>query len=221
MIARQIKICGPSIMIVIFACELALAQAGGVATTYVGPAIDRNIFREGEVRRLDARFQNWRVLCDEVPRLRQRFCSLFGEVRDRGGRAVAEIIVTTSEDGRPAAVLRLPYGTALRQGVQISPMQPTTQAQAKGKAPGAPSQDVKLVLVDCSGRGCMTLWPLSRSEIGALNAGGNLRVRFSTIQPAANLWSIERLEPFFVPVEAVIAGAGFADGVKASLVPGH
>jgi invasion protein IalB len=215
MIARSMQIIAFATLAASFS-ESALGQAAGAPSSYVGPAIDRDAFREGEVRRLEGSFQNWRVVCDEVPRLRQRFCSMFGEGRDQDGRSAATIVVTTSEEGRPAAVLRLPHGLALQRGVQIL----AAQSSSKDKMPAASKQETKLAVVDCGVGGCMTLWPLSATEIGALNKGGSLRVRFWSIRPTTNLWSIERLERLFVPVELVVAGAGFADGVKASLASG-
>jgi hypothetical protein len=213
------------------ACTVAIAQMQPPAqtppaSTFVSPAIDKSIFREGEVQRVSGDFQSWRVVCDVVPRLNQRFCSLFGTGKDQGGRPLVRLVVTTSDDGQPAALLHLPASVGVKSVVEITAVPAPAQIQSNLKAKAASKKDNKkdnkkgggpqrLVVVSCDSKSCMTLWKLSPEQIGALNAAGTLHIHFSVMPtPNAGQW-VPVNTP--LPAEAVIEGTGFAAAVNASM----
>ncbi len=198
------------------------AQAGPSA--FATEAIDRGVFKEGEVRRLEGRFRSWRIVCDEVVRLKQRFCSLSTIGADAAGRPVAGLIVSTSDEGRPAALIHLPHGVALSQGVEVVAGPPAGSAALREKAPGGgksagkPRRSeaaLKLAFPSCDAQGCMTLWNLTPAQIGALQAGGTLRIRYSML-PARSFWLTPRAARPPSPMGIVVDGAGFADAIRAS-----
>ena len=197
------------------------------SSTYMSPAIDRSIFREGEVQRVSGDFQSWRVVCDVVARLNQRFCSLFAAGKDQDGRTVVRVVVTTSDEGQPAALLHLPVSVGVGGPIEITAIPAPAENQPKSKAKetklkGASKKDRKkseqqrLVVVSCDPESCMTLWKLSAEQIGTLNAVGTLHVRFSLMtEPTAGRGTAATTSS--VPVEATIDGVGFADAVNASM----
>jgi invasion protein IalB len=215
--------------------ELLIGMAIGITTAiaqapqssaFMSPAVDRSIFREGEVQRVSADFQSWRVVCDVVERLNQRFCSLFGAGKDQDGRTVVRVVVTTSDDGQPAALLHLPVSVGVGSPVEITAVPAPAQSQPEEKAKETKSkaaskkdnkkseQPQRLVVVSCDSKSCMTLWKLSSEQIRTLNAVGALHVRFSFMTvPAAGPGGKTSL----VPVEAAINGVGFAEAVNASM----
>jgi invasion protein IalB len=199
------------------------AQAG--PSPFATEAIDRSVFREGEVRRFEGHFKSWRVVCDEVARLKQRFCSLSTMGADAAGRPVAALIVSTSDEGRPAALIHLPHGVALRQGLEVVAGPPAWSAEHQEKAPGKekraakpkekPGEALKLTFPSCDAQGCMTLWNLTPAQISALQAGSTLQIRFSMV-PARNFWLTPQAGRAPSPVSVVVDGAGFGDAVRAS-----
>ena len=199
------------------------AQAG--SSPFATEAIDRSVFKEGEVRRFEGRFKSWRVVCDEVVRLKQRFCSLSTVGADAAGRPVAALIVSTSDEGRPAALIHLPHGVALSQGLEVAAGLPARSAEHQEKVPGKekqaakpkekPGAALKLTFPSCDAQGCMTLWNLTPAQIGALQAGAPLRIRFA-MAPARNFWLTPQAAQAPSPVNIVVDGAGFGDAIRAS-----
>ena len=187
------------------------------------------ISREGDVRRISGTFRSWRVVCDENARLHVRFCSLFGAGRDKAGRILVRAIVTTDDNGEPAALLHLPVSVGVGSPVEIAAVPAPTQDQPKTTPMETRRMDVliengksryqpqRLVVVSCDSKSCVTLWRLSAEQINTMNVGGTLHIRFSLMTgPAFGPDTTAKASP--VPVEAVIDGVGFADAVNASMV---
>ena len=164
------------------------AQAGPSA--FATEAIDRGVFKEGEVRRLEGHFRSWRIVCDEVVRLKQRFCSLSTIGADAAGRPVAGLIVSTSDEGRPAALIHLPHGVALSQGVEVVAGPPAGSAALREKAPGggksrqAPAErggvEARLPLMRCA-----RLHDALESDAGANRRASGGRYAADTVLDAA------------------------------------
>jgi invasion protein IalB len=191
----------------------SLAGTPQLDSQYAAPAINRDVFKEGAVRRTEASFENWRVVCDEVTAERRRFCSLFGSGKTVDGSMVGGIVVTTTREGRPAAMLHLPYGVALRAGVTIAA---TPGLTAAGSRRDKNNRPVKLVFVLCDTQGCMTLWPLTAAQLNALMTGGTLTVRFKSMTVARMAGPTPVLAGA-AEREMAISGLGFSEAVKASL----
>ena len=174
------------------------AMAGNVLAS---APIDTAMFRDGEVRRTADPYAAWTLVCDAIPRLGQRFCSLSAAPVALGAASVA-LTVSTGDDGRPAALLRLPLGLSLPFGVHIKPL---------GSGRGEPERRVPVAL--CSAASCEAVWSLGPGDIAALRTGSGLRISVRT-------WRFGlpgRHDAGDAPLTATIDGHGFAEAVAASL----
>jgi invasion protein IalB len=183
------------------------------ANELASPPIDVSILRDGEVTRTTGNFGAWTLVCDEVPRLRQRFCSLSTELRDTGGQIVATLIVSTGDDGRPAALLRAPFGVSIGSGLLFM-IEPPTSAGASKTAEGTSR---RLEFVRCEQDACLAVWSLTAKEIIGLTAGGALRLRCKHIQSVPPFAFHVVTPQNSITVEAATPGGGFAEAVQASL----
>lgn len=214
-LSRSVAVIGPAgaMLTALAMASTSLAGTSQLDSQYAAPAINRDVFKEGAVRRMEGRFENWRVVCDEVTAERRRFCSLFGSGKTADGSMVGDIVVTTTREGRPAAMLHLPYGVALRAGLTVAA---TPGSSATGSRRDKNNRPVKLVFVLCDTQGCMTLWPLTAAQLNALMTGGSLTVRFKSMTVTRMAGPTPVLGGA-AEREMAISGLGFSDAVKASL----
>lgn len=171
-----------------------LAQA---AELLASAPIDTAVFRDGEVRRSATPYGRWTLVCDAIPRLGRRFCSLRAAPATLGAGTL-DLTVSTGDDGRPAALLHLPLGLSLPFGVHV-------------KAAGGGDRRIPIAL--CSAKACEAVWSLGAGDIAALRAGPGLKI---TVQG----WHFAvpgRHDPAPAPAAAVIGSDGFTEAVAASL----
>lgn len=173
------------------------ARAGDVLAS---APIDASMFRDGEVRRTADSYAAWTLVCDVIPRLGHRFCSLSAAPSRLGSASVA-LTVSTGDDGRPAALLRLPLGLSLPFGVRIKPL---------GPGGGEPERQVSVAL--CSATSCEAVWSLSQGDIAALRSGSGLRISVRNWR-----FDLPGRHDSPTPVTAMIDGHGFSEAVAASL----
>ena len=203
--------------ILIAAASSAAAQQ---AETLTSPAIDATLYRDGAITRFSGQHDAWRYVCDEVKQLKQRFCSLRTDVRDISGALLAEMTVSTGEDGRPAALLRMASNQLTDDGVDIVSGPPPAMG-APGQQPGQPKAAKKTVYrvypAACESGVCQLIWTLQPGQIAALNSGAGLLMRYavapSGVAPAI---SAPKSPP---TIEANIRGAGFVTALADSLKP--
>ncbi|MCE4226449.1 hypothetical protein HCU64_22125 [Methylobacterium sp. C25] len=215
----------------------ATAQPGAAAGRFTTAAVDRELFREGEVKRRNERFAGWSLDCDEVPRLGQRFCSLRALARDSAGTGVADFVLSTDDRGKPAALVGLPLGLDLSRPVTIEAAHPLVVGQPSAslvssareiaktgkKAPvaakGAVTTDILRFVLHptlCDPTGCHVVLPLKPADIAALRAGAGLRMRFAASgRDGRGFAARSDLPPR--PIEAVIASDGFGQALEASV----
>ena len=200
--------------------QISLCGAGVLALFFAGPAradeltsapIDRSIFREGAVERSQRQFGAWTLVCDEVKSLSKRFCSLATEPQDAGGQSAASLVVSTGDDGKPAALLRTPVGVNIAAGVEIAVDAPA----AKGKPAARLAK--RIDYLSCESASCVVIWSVSPQELAALNDGGAIRMRYERVREIP-LFALRIAAPQrSLAVEALAKGAGFKDAVTASL----
>lgn len=184
--------------------------------TFQTPAVDRDLFRDGEVRHLHGVFKEWQSACDEVPRLKQRFCSLYGKGRDYEGRVLIGIVVTTSDEGKPAALLEMPLGVRLSSDVEVSIGGSGLLKKTKGLSKAETL--TRLRIVRCDAHFCMTLWRLTPPQIAALSGHGALQIFFKV--PRARFdWNTLSLPGEDQMVKASIASDGFRETLRATQEP--
>ena len=208
-------------------------------------AIDHTLYREGEVRRLTGTFAAWTLVCDEVTRLKRRFCSLRTLVRDAAGATVAALTISTGDDGRPAALMRIPAGSVSNTIVEIvvtpkpagpvdakaskaaaaSNPTPTTSPLSAAPPPSPPAKaavGIKLRPATCDSQTCTVVWSLPSAHIKALNSGGGLQVRYPrAIEPrdfaALSASDLSLKAPTRPLVLGSVDASGFAAAVDASI----
>src|SRR5271169_3875448 len=179
----------------LFACFIAALSHGSASAGeefLATRAVDRTIYRDGEVRRMSATSGSWSVICDDVVRLRQRFCSLVTLGRDATGAARVvlldgiEVIVSPATTSRPAP---------------------------KGRAqPAEPA--MRLQVVTCDKTACLTAWSLTPSQLAALNRAGTIKFRYRAL--VADRLGMD-IAQSGAPVEATVECLGFAEAVQATL----
>ncbi|MEQ1694677.1 MAG: hypothetical protein ABL901_02450 [Hyphomicrobiaceae bacterium] len=204
----------------------ALAQApGGDGLTSV--AIDPSLFREGAIKRFSGTHEAWNYVCDEVAKMKKRFCSLRTAVKDGSGRVVAALTVSTGEDGRPAALLKMAAASFNEAGIEVSVVAEgagaaagaagVTKAAAKGKSK-APAV-TKVYPAACTGLVCQMVWTLPADQIAALSAGSGLQLRYTTPAPGVSSLAGALKGGAPQPVVVAVPGKGFAAAVDASVKP--
>ena len=172
------------------------------AAPLVSAMVDPNLFRPGAVQRSTQSFGAWTLVCDEIAQLGRRFCSL-GSAPARSGGGFVRLDVSTGDDGRPAALLHLPFGVSLADGVGVT----------AGGARQADGHTVPVAL--CSALDCQAVWTLTRAELAALNDGRNLVIRLRGWRSSLSVGPHAKLvQP---PIAVEIPGVGFSEAIQASL----
>ncbi len=177
------------------------------------PAVDASIYREGEVRRVTQGFGAWSTVCDEIQRLKQRFCSLKALSFDSTQRPLAEIVMSTGDNGKPAALVRVATGAHIGSGIKIR-LEPGARQPSK-KAETPPER--RLSFIGCDATSCRAVWSLSGGEISALNAGFSLRLKVTRIQPFSRLTPVIAAADRLIALEGVTSGAGLSEAVTWTL----
>jgi hypothetical protein len=208
------------------------SQAQPSPDSLTSAAIDRTIYRDGEVTRFASVNGDWRIVCDEVKRLRHRFCSLRSLIIGADGAVVASITVSTGQDGRPAGLINM-YEVYARGGLVISvpnaetmPAAQTPMTQApmkttpKGKsktAASVPTAETRLTPVKCAQGACTLVWTLKPEQIAALNGGLGLQLIAKPSQDLASTAPLQTAGPAISKL--FISGHGFKDAVEVSVRP--
>jgi invasion protein IalB len=202
----------------------ALAQ-GAPPPALASPGIDAEAFAPGAIRRYSQRHGVWTLRCEEIARLRRRFCDMRAD--GQGAGFTVSLTVTTSDTGEPAGLLRLPLGVALAAPVTVAvqaesaaPAPTTAKKPARGKtaAPAPKDEATRLRILACEAAGCMTVWPVSRGQLAALAQGRPLVVAFQALKPIPVIASLDPWSQT-VALQATIPGEGFAAAVEASTKP--
>jgi invasion protein IalB len=196
------------IMLVLAGC---LASGAGRAgdSPLLSPMIDRTLFRDGEVKSTRQQYGDWSLTCDEVVRLRRRFCSL-RTIVSHDARTVLVLDVSTGDDGRAAGLLHVPVGVSLTAGVALGPQ----KAQSKGHRRSAQTRTLPIEM--CSRSECNAVVTFQPNELSELDSGRGLEVRYTPVDDT-------RLTDFSRSLSAgslkgfAISGRGFHDAVEASL----
>jgi invasion protein IalB len=191
-------------------------------------AVDLTIYRDGEVKRFSSVHGKWIVVCDEVMRLKQRFCSLRTTILDHEGKRVAAMTVSTGQDGRPAALVEMVAqhvrgGTleiaipAAIQAVPSATQGANSATQPKQKiAPPVAASTMRLRPIGCDADRCSLIWTLQPEQIRALNDSG---IKL-TVTAGADLSSLSSLKPNKrISISLGLSADGFRDAVATSLKP--
>lgn len=187
-------------------------------------AIDPTLFRDGAITRFSGTHDNWNYVCDEVAKMKKRFCSLRSTLKDSQGRIVAALTISTGEDGRPAALLRMAANEFDETGIEIAALAPPAAAKPTGNKDGAKSKPkppaaTKLYPAACAADICQMVWTLPVDHIEALNAGSGLRMRYFRSMPRQSSLATALKSAPPAAIEVLIPAAGFSAAVDASTKP--
>lgn len=210
---------GRNFHVVILVCALATnAAAQTRSAPLTSAAIDASIFREGEVQRTTNTHAAWTVVCDEIARLKQRFCSLRTPIKHASGELAAVLTVSTGQDGRPAAMLKIASALVASGHVALTPIAAETPVTAAARQKPKPLPTSRIKPLTCDKGACTLIWTLTADQIAALNAGAGIRI---VATPAADLSSLATLAPGKQAVpkttELTISPNGFAAAVATSM----
>ena len=196
-----------------------LGGGGSWAEPLTSAAIDPGLFREGAIQRFTGSVGAWGFVCDEVKQLKQRFCSLRSAVKDRDGTVIADLTVSTGEDGRPAALLKMAADRITEDGISIIPRPAAgakgSAAKMKGPVP------YKVYPAACDRGVCQLIWSLTGEHIVALNTGAGLTLRYGMRDRAVSALAagMKPGQAATRMVEETIDATGFAEALNASLQP--
>ena len=171
----------------------------------------------GRLDRLTTHHATWTVVCDEIARLKQRFCSLRTPIRHPNGELAALLTISTGQDGRPAALLKIAAALVAAGQVANTPTSIRPAAPAQNPKP-LPTQRIKPVTCDMAV--CTNIWSLTADQIGALNTGAGLHLVATPAAAASSLVTLALTkQPAAKAIEFDIPAAGFADAVAVSMKP--
>lgn len=185
----------------------------GLGAELASAPLDASMFREGELVRSAQAFGAWTLTCDTVVKLQKKYCSLSIQADDADGKIAVGLVVSTGDDGRPAALLRTASGVVISGGVTVAMKPPEG---AKRKKHDSFSRQVDFVR--CDKATCSAIWTLAPDEIAGLNAGDVLTFRFQRPREIVlnSPRSIVAPKSLFA-VEADVSAAGFSEAIGASL----
>lgn len=187
--------------------------SAGRAAELIGAPLDPSMFRDGELVRSAQPFGAWTLTCETAVKLQKKYCSLSIEGNDADGKTAVGLIVSTGDDGRPAALLRTASGVAISGGVTVA-MRPPEGTKRKPHD----SFSRRVDFVSCDKATCSAVWSLAPDEIAGLNAGDMLTFRFQRPRAFALNGPGSLAAPkSLLAVGAAVSAAGFADAIGASL----
>ncbi len=217
MISRRLAAIGR--IVLFLSCVFSPMLQAHAQQSLSSPAIDTSLFREGEVKRVQGQYGHWGVVCDVIPKLNHRFCSLTTQALAKDGRKMADVIFSTGDDGRPATLIHVPYGVFATPGITIELEVPHPTAPARKGQKAAPATSVKatanLPIWRCGAGSCDTVWNLPPEVINKLRSGGNIGIHYQLAAFPNGRVSIGTT-PQHVTVDGDIFGDGFNDALMAS-----
>ena len=205
-------------------------------TALATAAIDSSLYRDGEVQRRNQMFKAWALDCDEIIRMKQRFCSLRTLAYGQNGKSIARITISTDDRGQPAALLDLPLGVDLGSWVEIVPEgglilgQPSAalvpsarrlSAALRARSPGGREPmrtnllTARLKVSVCDAYGCHAVWTLAPTDIAALRAGANLQLTYQIRKQDET--QIANLNQNPLRVDGKVLSEGIDDAIKESI----
>ena len=206
MTARQVGLLGFCLM-GWFATHSTTAMAE-MGAALASPAFDNSIYKEGAIANTNKTFGNWNLVCADVSGLNRRFCNITTLAHDQSGKVFVGMVISTTDAGKPAAMLKVPIFVSLKDGIQIG-LDSKAGKSAKKQKP------TSLQILSCEPAACSSIWPLEQSDIMRLAQKGQLHIRVQLYPPdtAEHLASPDVMPK---PLEVIFDGNGFAEALSAS-----
>ena len=186
--------------------ETALAQ---MTSSVTSPAFDAKVYNENAIKQSRKTFANWSLICADVQDLNRRFCNLASLAKAADGNFFVAIVVSTTDDGKPAAVLRMPLSVSLREGVEVASSAAATKKPKPDKTPPR-----RIDFASCEQQICTSILPLMPADLAALSGRGGLRLRIHVLTPQQPQ-QVSLMLPSKT-LDVVFDGTGFAEALQAS-----
>lgn len=191
---------------------LALSVMGGDAfaqSPIATPAIDESLFKEGAVEQRETTFDAWHLRCQEIVKMRRRFCNLLSDVTDSDGKRRGSLLLATDDLGNPAVLIAITAPVRLDRPLTVKSGYSLPQ---KGRPPKV-RYEKSLYVMDCD-TSCKFLFAADSKLISALNEGADVTVSGYVARPLEEFWLLpmQKTDTFVL----TIRGKGFADALKAS-----
>jgi len=180
---------------------------------FASSPLDARLYRPDAIRHFQHHAGAWKLACEEIIPLKRRFCSLSTIVSLRQGPQLAALTLSTGQNGRPAALLRMPHGTILARGAQLR------AGQGKGGKASKPGAQRRLRPAACDQGGCTFIFEPARAELLALREGHALHIIFWRWKAARDGWIAPSLaDPAqHEQITLRISGEGFAQAMAAGM----
>ena len=186
--------------------QTALAQ---MTSSVTSPAFDAKVYNANAIKQSQKKFANWSLICADLQDLNRRFCNLASLAKAADGNFFVAIVVSTTDDGKPAAVLRMPLSVSLREGVEVASSAAATKKPKPDKTPPR-----HIDFASCEQQICTSILPLKPTDLAALSGRGGLRLRIHVLT-AQQPQQVSLMLPSKT-LDVVFDGAGFAEALQAS-----
>ncbi len=209
---RHVRMALPIGLLLMSFVNSAKAQ---LSTGSTSPAFDTKLYNPDAVAQSRKEFGHWTLVCAELAGLNRRFCNLTSLAAAADGRFFVSIVVSTTDDGKPAAVLRMPLLASLREGIEV-----VTKAVRPEKAKDKFAKTVKrhIDFVSCEQQICTSILPLQIADLAVLSGRGSMNLRVHVLASGAEDQPASLLPPSKA-LNVVFDGAGFAEALQASQKP--
>ena len=186
-----------------------------MSTGVTSPAFDSKVYNPDAVAQSRKDFGHWTLVCADIQGLNRRFCNVTSLASAPDGKFFVAIVVSTTDDGKPAAILRMPLLVSLREGVEVAT---SAASAAKTKTKLAKAANRRVDFVNCEQQLCTSILPLAPTDLAALVGRGHMNLRVHVLVNDASIQTASLL-PTSKPLDVVFDGTGFAEALQASQKP--
>ncbi len=191
---------------------LVAAGSGGPVCADVllaSPAIDESLFKDGIVEQRETQHGFWHLKCQQIVKMRRRYCNLLSSVVDKDGKSHGAILIATDDTGQPTIML------ALTQPVRLDkPLLVSSTFEVPSKKNPVRVEYKKAVSATLCDISCKFLFAADSQLIFSLNAGKDVSVRVTAARTLQQRWFRPPIEGDAVTL--TVHGNGFANALKAS-----
>ena len=204
-----------AVMIGLLTQGLSNSAVAQLSTGSTSPAFDTKLYNPDAVVQSRKEFGHWTLVCAELSGLNRRFCNVTSLAAAADGKFFVAIVVSTTDEGKPAALLRMPLLVSLREGVEVViKALPGTKAKAKFVNAGKRHAD----FVSCEQQICTSILPLQMADLAVLSGRGSMNLHVFILANVAANQAASSL-PKSKPLDVVFDGSGFAEALQASQKP--
>jgi invasion protein IalB len=111
------------------------------------------------------KFTNWTVMCEELPRSKQKICNVFQNVTNDKGKVVLQVAMGYSPVSSDVqALVTLPLGVMLQPGIEFK---------------GGKADTIRVPFSLCVQNGCIAIIKMTDAMIQAMKSGSKGSIKFA------------------------------------------